>query len=650
MSFTVQRLKDGQEFHFDDPTAVEQLVKSGQGILTSPVSVFNPKDEQTYQFDDPIHSTEAIKAGGVLEGSHAHTVAKTGKLESFGRSALQGLTGGFADEIAGGIEHLATGKPYSQARDESRINFKTAEEANPVTSTLGNLAGGVASFAVPGLGAVGKGLSGAIQTGAKLGGIYGLGNSEADLTKGQVGDAATDALKGAGVGAVLGGASDIAGKGLSFVGSKVAQTTGDAFNPWLQRALALGAKAKDLKRGDPLRERLQRAVPVLDEMGLFAKGADGKLPNEMDFVKRVDAYRQRTTDGMRDAVNKAGGLQLDLGDAVHGVQSSTAEIIANAPRGERDLLQSKLDDVLNDMADTGGDVAKMLQVKRNAGGWAQWDSRKSTDENNLYKAINGALDDHVTGAVDAAVQKSGGTEAQTLSKLNQQYAAISTAEKLLVDKVAQGQASSGLFGVKDAISASVGGAVGSMVGGPVGGALGYGAAALGGAAIKSTEGRLLRAQVGQALQQKAAQAQQAAAQGAIPRTVAGVQQWVAKNMQYISQSAPQLASIAQRLLKEPPDVAEQTVRTMMPLLTQMMTPSIYPSEFEGRALEPQDRLTISKQLQTTPGLTPSQLAARKSALNATGAIPGEVYVATQENPSIDDQMNAFAARIQAMGN
>ncbi len=113
-----------------------------------------------------------------------------GKLESFGRGALQGASFGFSDEITGGIESAFTDKTYQQARDEAREANRLAEEANPLTYLGGNLVGAVA-VPVPG-GAIASGGLRAATTlgrtarlagvGAVAGGLGAAGSSEADLT------------------------------------------------------------------------------------------------------------------------------------------------------------------------------------------------------------------------------------------------------------------------------------------------------------------------------------------------------------------------------------------------------------------------------------------------------------------------------------
>lgn len=130
-------------------------------------------------------------------------------IESFTRGGLQGATLGFADELAGageaGLDVLkGQAKPsfedlvraYKQHRDESRANFKAAEEANPKTYLGGQIVGGLAPVAASG------GLGAGVQGAARLGGLAGLGTSSTDLTSD---DTVANKLKGAGTDVAIGG-------------------------------------------------------------------------------------------------------------------------------------------------------------------------------------------------------------------------------------------------------------------------------------------------------------------------------------------------------------------------------------------------------------------------------------------------------------
>ncbi len=149
------------------------------------------------------------------------TSSTPGMIESALRGVEQGATFGYGDELNSGLETLlnqATGNSkglnildeYRKHRGESREKFAAAEKENPITSTLSNLAGGVLPALASGGGSLPEqGLAGVAKMGAAYGALGGLGNSEADLTKGEVNKAASDAVTGGLMGAAV---APVAGK------------------------------------------------------------------------------------------------------------------------------------------------------------------------------------------------------------------------------------------------------------------------------------------------------------------------------------------------------------------------------------------------------------------------------------------------------
>lgn len=138
---------------------------------------------------------------------------------SAARGGLQGLTSGFADEAAAGIETAASKIPgvrsvaqwmqpagaprvddpnvtYEQRRDYKRGQNAAAQQDNPNTYAAGQVAGGVAQALVP-VGKAAATTAQALKTGAVAGGVAGAGYSNAQ----DAGQLATDTLKGAAVGA-----------------------------------------------------------------------------------------------------------------------------------------------------------------------------------------------------------------------------------------------------------------------------------------------------------------------------------------------------------------------------------------------------------------------------------------------------------------
>lgn len=188
--------------------------------------------------------------------------AKTGADTAFLRHGLSGLTGGYSDEMVAYLEskmpalavpmgELLEGKrgPESLTYQEARAGQRALEDKaavdQPEASLAGNIAGSVTQALSP-LGRAipaGKGLSGALKTGAGFGAFAGLGNSKADLTAGEVGRAAFDTVAGGVLGAGLGAVGHGLGVGLQGLRERAGRGIQDAIESQAARELALAEKA-----------------------------------------------------------------------------------------------------------------------------------------------------------------------------------------------------------------------------------------------------------------------------------------------------------------------------------------------------------------------------------------------------------------------
>jgi hypothetical protein len=254
------------------PTDEDKLAKPASKFAafdSTPAKQFPWETEQAEQGDNSYNESvaalrresDALKAQGegdkVAQGGLAGLV--TGQrqpqrdvsgAESATRGGYQGATLGFGDEAAALVEtgiskvpglrdfaqliqpaeHLDVRNPdytYAQRRDAKRQANTEAQQANPKTYTLSEFAGALAApvpggSLVKGAGLGAKAANGAIQ-GAITGAAAGLGNSEADLTKGQFGQAAIDTAKGAAAGTVAGAALPVVGKAVGKVASKAGE-------------------------------------------------------------------------------------------------------------------------------------------------------------------------------------------------------------------------------------------------------------------------------------------------------------------------------------------------------------------------------------------------------------------------------------------
>ena len=233
-------------------------------------------------------------------------------LESAARGAVQGASFGLADEGVGFLK--AVGKrvlssdedsaggfyeDYRKERSTERVKNQQAEADNPGSYILGNIGGGVATSFIPGAGFLnaGKGASLLKQAGAaaKGGALYAAGASNADLTKGEVGEFASDV----GTGAALGAGLQAGFAGLGKVGSSIKRgfeklpeeravkaVTGQNISA-LRKATGTTLKSPgDIARAEKAINRMGR--DILDEPGVL-----GALDKVEDIAPKLAASREK---------------------------------------------------------------------------------------------------------------------------------------------------------------------------------------------------------------------------------------------------------------------------------------------------------------------------------------------------------------------
>lgn len=228
------------------------------------------------------------------------------------RQAAQGFTGGFSDEIAGLVEGAGRSlgidglggpmknislnesgptlnvdelkKAYQAGRDEERLALREDQKTNPGTTLAANIVGGVVSP----INKIAKGMSVA-KSGATLGGVYGLGTSEADTLGGTIVDTASGAVAGG----VLGKGLDKLGKAIAPASQNIAQS--------IRPAAAKLNKNEILQAADNL--GIKVTPGMLDDTG-FIERLESSLAKSPSFFGQRVAERQRAvTDALSDAVS-----------------------------------------------------------------------------------------------------------------------------------------------------------------------------------------------------------------------------------------------------------------------------------------------------------------------------------------------------------
>jgi hypothetical protein len=558
-----------------------------------------------------------------------------GKLESFLRGAKQSATLGFGDELTAlgesalGSLGMVPDKTYAQAVAEARANDAAAEQENPWSSGAGSIVGGLATAALPGLGA--GGITGATGTmaklgqaallGSKLGGISAIGNSEG----GDVVDNVKAGLKGAAGGAIGGMAIQGLGMAASKAGQAIAAKLRDAVNPNTQLGLALGATARELNGSSKEGEVFQKAVSKLWDEGLFADAPHGPLDEHL-LLQRIEQKQSDVGARIGEEVKKFGDKVLphsDFAEMHNDIVQQLREIIQKSPPAARASAASDLEQALTELRNTDGKLADIWSLKSRSGGWASkaWTmANQPPPVKEGYMAINQTLNKYLTGET-GALADSMGAQGNVLKGLNASYHAAATVEPVLgklVGKLSAAPSSLG-FGARDlGAGGLVAGAAAGMGAGPLAAPLGL-AAAAGNQWSRSVPGRVARAQIGQYFENKAAQA--SISMGAIPRETVKAQAWLQQNFQRLP---PQMQQTAAAIVGAPKDRAEQIIRAVIPMFAQHFAKSSYPSELDGQVSTDDDKEAIRKRLHTLQ-LPSTTMALRLSALNSKGTIPIEAY-------------------------
>lgn len=328
-------------------------------------------------------------------------VTQPGPAESFARGAVQGATFGFADELHGVAKALGMSPPellgsalmgpmggaayasivggykaatdpesiardYRTGRDDYRGQDWMAKRENPAAFLGGEVAGGIATAALPG-GVPAKGLAKVAALGAATGAAAGLGSSEADLTQGDVSGAVKDTAIGGASGLVaapvLYGASKLAAAGATRLGGARAAARTAARNAAEEVAPEMGkleaanfssTRADFSKRSE---EIAQEASDAIGEKFAFspdqstgspslalAKQKAWNSPTSMDVVQPQEAKRldqaarfsemmvdkMASTPELRGRVDVADRVAESINARTDKIQSDASAMFENA--------------------------------------------------------------------------------------------------------------------------------------------------------------------------------------------------------------------------------------------------------------------------------------------------------------------------------
>lgn len=327
-------------------------------------------------WDEPQTWKDAGRA--VYNGLQFGVGAPIAGLEAARAELLHEIFGGEIPAGKSGLQHLLD--TYRQGRDAKVAEDEEAQARSPKASLAGSVVGG----AIPAVASGGASLSGGIGAaalrgagaGALEGAVAGAGTSKSDLTRGEVGGVAKDALLGGVAGGVTGGVAGGAGKGL--------EKLPDAVRKFAQRQAlrATGLTSKDAQLVDARHGR--EALDTLGDRALALIRA-GDTPEE---IARKAAESASTSGGaVSRAVSELDALRTPAhgplpAQVAQGIRTTADRYrLQPAARGVRGQLVGLADDFDALPAQAGLPDGSPLSF----GDW--WESRQALDDS-LQRGFN----------------------------------------------------------------------------------------------------------------------------------------------------------------------------------------------------------------------------------------------------------------------
>jgi Skp family chaperone for outer membrane proteins len=394
---------------------------------------------------------------------------------------LQGATGGYSDEIAGGVEAagraiglkglggsfsdvgVAEDGPtldwetlrdaYRSARDKKRGILKEQAKQRPAVAATSNVAGAVISP----VNKLAKGMSLA-KGGAVIGGITGLGQSEAKDLKGM----AADTALGAGTGLVVGKGIDKAAEIATPIVNKVAEKVGGKTREIAERlaARAIGAERGTIKKIGQ-KEVQAAGAQVLD------RGVLSPLASTDDLIARNEGVKKAAMNARKAAYDKIDDVGGSTFNPLEVAAKAEEKVVGGLNRSHQDVqelvqtLEPHVQNILS-RGESNISMAEAQDLVEALGKKAKFDTSRSQQANEVAKSVYHSVRDSINEAAEKGADKIGAPGLRKIiENANKTYQHGKTASTLLKNKQAREQGNK-FFGLTDTITG--------------GAALGYGGA------------------------------------------------------------------------------------------------------------------------------------------------------------------------------
>jgi hypothetical protein len=340
--------------------------------------------------------------------------------ESFVRGGVQGASFGGSDELVGAAKAIGvhpvelaqaaaegpaglgsylgtklgitfgTKKPsevvktYRQGRDEEHAKNKAANDAHPGYYLGGQIAGGIAG----GVAAAPASVPGIVAAGTAAGGLGALGDSEADLTRGEFEKAAKDVGKGM----LYGGGLAVGGAAVGRTAEALRGITTRISKNKMVAALGKYLEGIVTRGGDPAEAK--KAAGMLMQKGIEAAG-DAKIPTSKltalrdDFAKLPANRRNRIVDDAIDTAGrfeKEGATLAELDAELKHWGNLASDLRAADPTAARHALMVKKA-IKEEIASLSPDLAGAAEYLSGRADYA-----KASAAGNALEKLRGAVD------------------------------------------------------------------------------------------------------------------------------------------------------------------------------------------------------------------------------------------------------------------
>lgn len=310
------------------------------------------------------------------------------EIESALRGIASGASLGFSDEITGALESAFTDKSYEQARNESRQNYKQAQDANPYAYGAGQIGGAIGTAFVPGLGQMN------LAKAAALGATQALGDSEAEDIKGL----ATDVALGGTIGAATHGVMEkVVGPALKYGANKISKMVPDDVGEFVSKKIGRGFFGVDEKAT----ENYLRNPEAVNKAYSLGEIADSVL-NKADDSSALNELRKKSSELSNDAwktLSERSGLNkfdvLDSIDQYIADPKSGLKIDGVTIGNAQDIALKKLTGLQKQIEQLSGSQISESNLKRIIQSLDEninWNNPEAGPTNDAYRTLRTFID------------------------------------------------------------------------------------------------------------------------------------------------------------------------------------------------------------------------------------------------------------------